>query len=48
MLDHVSRTVWEDWTTEDALSWSEEEEQMARLSAYRGAWHPEVNPWCCH
>ena len=39
-LDHVSRTVREDWTTEDALSGSGEEDQMARSSAYREAWAP--------
>ena len=40
-LDHVSRTVREDWTTEDALSWSGEEDQkMDRSSAYREAWAP--------
>ena len=39
-LDHVSRTLREDWTTEDALSGSGEEDQMARLSAYREAWAP--------
>ena len=33
-LDHVSRTVREDWTTEGALSGSGEEDQMARSSAY--------------
>ena len=40
MLDHVSRAVREDWTTEEALSGSGEEDQMARLSAYREAWAP--------
>ena len=37
-LDHVSRTAREDWTTEEALSGSGEEDQMARSSAYREAW----------
>ena len=37
-LDHVSRTVREDWTTEEALSGSGEEDQMSRSSAYREAW----------
>ena len=40
-LDHVCRTVREDWTTEDALSRSGEEDQMARSSAYREAWAPQ-------
>ena len=39
-LDHVSRTFSEDWTTEDALSGSGEEDQMARSLAYRQAWAP--------
>ena len=39
-LDHVSRTVREDWTTEDAFSGFGEEDQMARSSAYREAWAP--------
>ena len=39
-LDHISRTAREDWTTEEALSGSGEEDQMARLSAYREAWAP--------
>ena len=39
-LDHVSKTAMEDWTTEEALSGSGEEDQMARLSAYREAWAP--------
>ena len=30
----------EDWTTEEALSGSGEEDQMARSSAYREAWAP--------
>ena len=36
-LDHVSKTAREDWTTEEALSGSGEEDQMARSSAYREA-----------
>ena len=39
-LDQVSRTAREDWTTEEALSGSGEEDQMARSSAYREAWAP--------
>ena len=39
-LDHVSRTVREDWTTEEALIGSGEEDQIARSSAYREAWTP--------
>ena len=42
-LDHISRTVREDWTTEDALSGSGEEDQIARSSAYREAWAPRGN-----
>ena len=36
-LDNVSRALRENWTTEDALSVSGEEDQMARSSAYREA-----------
>ena len=39
-LDHVSRAMREDWTTEEALSGSGEEDPMARSSAYREAWAP--------
>ena len=39
-LNQVFRTLREDWTTKDALSASEEEDQMARSSAYREAWAP--------
>ena len=39
-LDHVSWTVRKNWTTEEALSGSGEEDQMARSSAYREAWAP--------
>ena len=36
-LDHVSRKVREDWTTEDAMCGSGEEDQMARSSACKEA-----------